>query len=442
MTIRFFTQNNGTLISASEAKRLPILTYLSGPINSLTGAAFLSQREGPFEKDVIVVDVGGTTTDTCVLQPTGLPRPAAAFSSLSGARTNFSVPDLRSVGLGGGSLVHVDQDTGNVTIGPDSVGYELESRSQIFGGSDLTVTDVVSTTKRGSSIRKHITKAYSGGSIEIASDVVDKVEKEIARLLATVIDEVKTEAGLVDIILVGGGIHLVPETIHGVEKILRPSYGHVANAIGAAMARVSHKIDQIVSILQTSSEAQELSRQCQRTLEEASFKGILNAQIVEKRTLALSYSTTPEVRIITTAVGDAPLDIPIEQSGQNGTDDISAHNQDDKRNQDVNFSPRDSSSVIPDLAKNVKDYRPSVSSGKWQLSETDIVFISEGCGILGCGGGGDPYLSFLAALSLVQSGQSIIVVDPTSIPSDAAVPAVGFMGSPDILSERLPSGEE
>lgn len=414
----------------------------------MTGAAFLCQKEGPFDKDVIVVDVGGTTTDTCVLQPTGLPRPAAAFSSLSGARTNFSVPDLRSIGLGGGSLVHVDQETGNVTVGPDSVGYELESRSQIFGGPDLTVTDVVSTTERGSPILEHLTKKSSEGSIEVVSSVLDKVEKEIARLLATVIDEVKTEAGLVDIILVGGGIYLVPENIHGVSKILRPRYGHVANAVGAAMARVSHKIDQIVSIPQTSSEAQELSRQCQRTLEEASHKGIVNAQVVEKRTLALSYSTTPEIRIITTAVGDAPLDTlveqgtPTEQSGQNDTGEISAQNQDDKWNQGVNASPRHSSSVIPDLAKNVKDYRPSVSSGKWQLSETDIVFISEGCGILGCGGGGDPYLSFLAALSLVQAGQTITVVDPTSVPSSAVVPAVGFMGSPDILSERLPSGEE
>lgn len=147
-SISFFTQNNGTPISAFEAKRLLIPTYLSGPINTLTGAAFLCREQGPFEKDVIVVDLSGTTTDTYILQPTGLPRSAAAFSLLSGVRTNFSVTDLCSIGLGGSSLVHVDEETGNVTVGPESVGYQLEIRSRIFGGPDLTVTDVV-FAKRG-----------------------------------------------------------------------------------------------------------------------------------------------------------------------------------------------------------------------------------------------------------------------------------------------------
>ncbi|OKL57667.1 hypothetical protein UA08_06943 [Talaromyces atroroseus] len=83
-----------------------------------------------------------------------------------------------------------------------------------------------------------------------------------------------------------------------------------------------------------------------------------------------------------------------------------------------------------------------VSSETWTLSETDFFFLSEGCGILGCGGGGDPYPSFLSALSLLQQGEPIYVVVPTSIPAGAAVPAVGFMGSPNILSERFPSGRE
>jgi N-methylhydantoinase A/oxoprolinase/acetone carboxylase beta subunit len=437
-TISYFTQNNGTLISASEAKRLPILTYLSGPINSLTGAAFLSKTHGPFQKDVIVVDVGGTTTDTCVLQPTGLPRPAAAFSLISGARTNFSVPDLRSVGLGGGSLVHVDKKTGNVTVGPDSVGYQLETRSQIFGGPDLTVTDVISV-KGFSTIGKYTTKAELE-SVKVPADLANQVERVIAGLLETVIDETKTEAGAVDIILVGGGTFLVPPAIQGVGQIYRPNYGHVANAVGAAMARVSHKIDRIVSLEGGSTEEQELSQQCHRTIEEAQAKGVLNPQIVEKTTMALSYSSTREVRMVTTAVGDAPLNKPREENTDNDAE-LSSQKSRHELDQHSNGS-KQPAIIITDPTRDARAYRPSVSLGRWKLSETDLYFLSEGCGILGCGGGGDPYPSFLSALSLLRAGESVYVIDPTSTPANGAVPAVGFMGSPNILSERFPSGQE
>ncbi|PCG97743.1 Protein of unknown function DUF917 [Penicillium occitanis (nom. inval.)] len=433
----FFTQNNGTLISASEAKRLPILTYLSGPINSLTGAAFLSREQGPFEKDVIVVDVGGTTTDTCVLQPTGLPRPAAAFSLLSGARTNFSVPDLRSIGLGGGSLVHVDEETGTVTVGPESVGYQLETRSRIFGGPDLTVTDVV-FTKEGAGIGKYAIKPSDAESVKVSADVIRKVDSAVARLLETVIDETKTEAGPVDIILVGGGTFLVPLSIQGAGQIYRPNYGHVANAVGAAMARVSHRIDRIVSVGAESTEEQELSQQCQRTIDEAQAKGVLGPQIVQKTTMALSYSSTRELRIITTAVGDAPF----EQSTERNEDvDVDSSKPQHEPNRSLNVT-ENRTITIADPTREAGLYKPSVFAGKWKLSETDLFFLSEGCGILGCGGGGDPYPSFLSAQSLLRAGESVYVVDPSSISSHGVVPAVGFMGSPDILSERFPSGEE
>ena len=49
------------------------------------------------------------------------------------------MPDVLSMGLGGGSLVRPGngQDDG-VTVGPDSVGYELTERALVFGGDELT----------------------------------------------------------------------------------------------------------------------------------------------------------------------------------------------------------------------------------------------------------------------------------------------------------------
>jgi len=54
-------------------------------------------------------------------------------------RTNFRMPDVLAIGLGGGSLVR----DGGARIGPDSVGYEITSRALVFGGDTLTTTDIV-----------------------------------------------------------------------------------------------------------------------------------------------------------------------------------------------------------------------------------------------------------------------------------------------------------
>ncbi len=61
-----------TVCSAEEAVQFPVLTFSSGPTNSMRGAAFLSGQ-----CDGIVVDIGGTTTDVGVLSK-GFPRDASA----------------------------------------------------------------------------------------------------------------------------------------------------------------------------------------------------------------------------------------------------------------------------------------------------------------------------------------------------------------------------
>jgi N-methylhydantoinase A/oxoprolinase/acetone carboxylase beta subunit len=88
----FVTQNDGTILSASSASKLPIRTFSSGPTNSMRGAAFLTQNENKQQGSMMVVDIGGTTTDVGLLLANGFPRQAAAFSEVSGVRTNFSYP--------------------------------------------------------------------------------------------------------------------------------------------------------------------------------------------------------------------------------------------------------------------------------------------------------------------------------------------------------------
>ena len=75
-----------------------------------------------------------------------------------------------------------------------------------------------------------------------------------------------------------------------------------------------------------------------------------------------------------------------------------------------------------------------------------LEWITEGCGILGCGGGGATYPSYLMARQALRDGHHIRVVDKDYAKflenKDAYILPCGFMGSPSVSSERIPSGEE
>jgi len=112
----YITQNDGTLMSAEFVQAYPVLTFASGPTNSMRGASFLTG-----EQDAIVVDVGGTSTDVGSLVK-GFPRPASTSVDVGGVRTNFRMPDVYSIALGGGTIINTDN---GIAIGPQSVGYRL-----------------------------------------------------------------------------------------------------------------------------------------------------------------------------------------------------------------------------------------------------------------------------------------------------------------------------
>ena len=128
----YLTQNDGTVMSAEVATALPVMSFASGATNSMRGAAFLSGLA-----DAMVIDVGGTSTDVGQLRR-GFPREANSVVEIGGVRTLFRMPDLLSIGLGGGSVVERDP----LAVGPKSVGYRLTREALVFGGKTLTATDV------------------------------------------------------------------------------------------------------------------------------------------------------------------------------------------------------------------------------------------------------------------------------------------------------------
>src|SRR5579862_3379324 len=86
----YIAQNDGTVASSGYASDFPVLTFGSGPTNSMRGAAFLTGVQ-----DAIVIDVGGTTTDIGALVH-GFPRESSVAAEIGGVRTNFRMPDILS----------------------------------------------------------------------------------------------------------------------------------------------------------------------------------------------------------------------------------------------------------------------------------------------------------------------------------------------------------
>ena len=281
----YMSQNDGTLMDAAFASRYPVLTIASGPTNSMRGAAFLSGV-----KDGIVVDVGGTSTDIGALVK-GFPREAAVAIELAGVRTNFRMPDVLSIPLGGGSVVEWDQ----LRIGPESVGYRLSEEALVFGGKTLTTTDIAVRAGIGD---KELVRG-------LAQSLVDETLAEIQTRVETAIDRVKVSYGDMPVILVGGGSVLVGDSLSGASEVLRPEHGGVANAIGAAIAQVGGQIERVYS-LETTGRDEAIADACAEAVNRAVAAGAdaSTVEIVDIEEVPLTYVPSNATRVRVKAVGD------------------------------------------------------------------------------------------------------------------------------------------
>jgi N-methylhydantoinase A/oxoprolinase/acetone carboxylase beta subunit len=285
----FITQNDGTLMSVDYARQYPVFTIASGPTNSLRGAAFLSGLS-----EAIVVDVGGTTTDVGILRR-GFPRESTAEAQIGGVHTNFRMPDLISIGLGGGSLVRKRQ--GGYSVGPESVGYRITREALIFGGGTLTATDAAVACGMA-----HLGEPGRVSGLDRA--LVESAVLRIRTMVEEVIDKMKTSSEAVPVVLVGGGSILLPNRLAGASRVVRPENFDVANAIGAAIAQVSGSVDGVYDVATRGREAvvTEVREEARR---EAVRAGAAeeSVEIVELEEIPLAYLPSNAVRFRVKAVG-------------------------------------------------------------------------------------------------------------------------------------------
>lgn len=289
----YFGQNDGTLMSVDYAIRYPILTVACGPTNSIRGASYLAKNQ-----NALVVDVGGTTTDVGVLV-NGFPRESSIAVEIGGVRTNFRMPDLISIGLGGGSLVRFT-DKG-ATVGPDSVGYQITQKARVFGGDILTATDVVTA----------LGKANIGDPQKVQDldqEQLNSAYERIMTMTEDVIDKMKTSADPIPVIFVGGGSVILPDELQGASHVLRPEHYEVANAIGSAIAQVSGQIERVFSIDELGREGA-IALAKEMAIQEATKAGAdpKTIEIVEIDDVPLAYLPGNATKIRVKAAGNLML---------------------------------------------------------------------------------------------------------------------------------------
>ena len=247
---------DGGIMSIDSAKDMPVETILSGPAASLMGIYALLDTT----QDAVLLDIGGTTTDIFFLadgiplfEPVGIK--VDKYKTL--VRSIYSV----SIGLGGDSSITVEDN--KLQIGPQRQGKPFA-----FGGPVATPTDAMIVLGKLDIGNKTLAnEALSPLARDLGlsiNEVADEILDTMAKMIKEKVDELLIEINSKPVYTVKELLHgkkLVPQSINmigGPAKVLAPrlekefnitynypQYYNVANAIGAALAKITTEINLI-----------------------------------------------------------------------------------------------------------------------------------------------------------------------------------------------------
>jgi len=239
--------SSGGVVSAEEAAAHPARLLVSGPAGGVVGAGLLARRAG-FE-DAIAFDMGGTSTDVCLLPRGRAPR--VPEREVGGLPMRLPSVDVHTVGAGGGSLVRRDAG-GALRVGPESAGADPGPASYGRGGGP-TVTDANLLLDRlpaelpGGLVLDRDAAAAALDGIDPAA-VVEVVNAEMLRALRVVSVERGHDPREFALVAYGGAgpLHAcaLAEEL-GMEAVLVPAAAGVLSALGLAAG--DERRDHVVS---------------------------------------------------------------------------------------------------------------------------------------------------------------------------------------------------
>jgi N-methylhydantoinase A len=238
-------RSSGGVCTLGEAARHPSLALVSGPAAGVVGAARIAALAGV--ENAISLDMGGTSTDVCLIAGGQIER--AAEREVAGFPIRLPTVDLQTVGAGGGSIVWRDSG-GALRVGPQSAGADPGPACYGRGGLEPTVTDANLVLGRlpgslaGGLDLDRAAAELSLGDIDPEA-VVDVVNAEMLRALRLVSVERGHDPRDFALVAFGGAgpLHAceLAEEL-GIRKVLVPAAAGVLSALGlvASEARRDH----------------------------------------------------------------------------------------------------------------------------------------------------------------------------------------------------------
>lgn len=333
-------------------------------------------------------------------------------------------------------------------VGPESVGYQITQHALVFGGDVPTATDytVLGDPKLIIGDRSVL------DSSNLSANLPD-FKQAVKSLLENIIDQMKTSPEDIPVVLVGGGAIVAPDSLRGASKVVKPDWSGIANAIGAATARVSSVIDSVEDT-DAKTNLQIIEELSQRAIDAAVRNGALRqtVTIAEMDDFPLQYIANKS-RMIVKAVGDfdhtrKDLQTLEDDSGEQDNGEENHELQQTLRDTEKDDSSSDAPSqevirlpAVVHTLESIEYYRPEIVDRQWLLSETDLEFITTGCYILGTGGGGSPYQHFLRLREMKRNGAILRIISPQDLKDDDVVACGGGKGSPQVSIEK-PYGDE
>ena len=239
-------KGDGTFISAEAAKGRPIDTLLSGPAASVTGAMFLSDSD-----NAVCADMGGTTTDIACLDH-GKVKVSEEGALVAGWRTRVRAIDIYTKGLGGDSIIELD-DEGGIHIGPEKVTplclAAIEKKEFEGTKTGFTPTDLAHIKGIYSKWDKRPSEEWLRAQAERLDMDYQALYDKLESAFLDSVYQALTESGQYEEgdQVIGIGAPAMPWMPYVAERtgldIRVPEHAEVANAIGAAVGNIEESTE-------------------------------------------------------------------------------------------------------------------------------------------------------------------------------------------------------
>jgi N-methylhydantoinase A len=180
-------RSDGGLMSSEKSEEHPVSLLMSGPAGGVAGALWVARNAGL--KNILTLDVGGTSTDVALIE-NGEPR-RVRTTDVGHLTVRASSLDVKTVGAGGGSIAKVPELTGALRVGPESAGADPGPAAYGKGGTQPTVTDA-------NVVLGYLPENLLGGSFKLDREAARKAVQTIADALK--IDLYEAARGIIDIV--------------------------------------------------------------------------------------------------------------------------------------------------------------------------------------------------------------------------------------------------